>query len=190
MEGDHALVEGLRRGEASAFEAAYGRYRARVHAFLLRLTRDAPLAEDLLQEIWLRLARNAMRFAQDTDLAAWLFTVARNLCASHRRWRLLDRERLRALRLWPRGALATPFEEAAASDAERRLEAALGRLPAIYREALLLVTVERFEPRQAAAIFGLTPEAARQRIARARRMLREALGEEPGRVPTVEGEAT
>lgn len=190
MEGDRALVDGLRRGGDGAFEAAYARYRARLHAFLLRLAADPAVAEELLQETWLRLARSATRLAEDTDLAAWLFTVARNLHASHRRWRLLDLERLRALHLWPRGGAPTPFEEAAASDAERRLEAALGRLPAIYREALLLVTAERFEPHQAAAILGLSPEAARQRIARARAMLREALGEEPGRVPALEGEAT
>ncbi len=190
MEGDHALVAGLRRGEADAFEGAYRRYRARLHAFLLRLARDPAVAEELLQETWLRLARSAMRLAEDTDLAAWLFTVARNLCASHRRWRLLDRERLRALQLWPRGGAATPFEEAAANDAERRLEAALGRLPPIYREALLLVAMGRFEPHQAAAILGLTSDATRQRIARARAMLRKALGEESGRVAAMEGEAT
>lgn len=191
VEGDRALVEGLRRGEAGAFEAAYGRYRARVHAFLLRLARDAGVAEDLLQETWLRLARSATRLDGQTDLAAWLFTVARNLHVSHRRWRLLDVERMRALRLWPRGGgTPTPFDHAEANETERRLEAALGRLPAAYREALLLVTAERFEPHQAAAILGLSADAARQRIARARAMLRKALGEEPGHVPAAEGGAT
>ena len=191
VEGDRALVEGLRRGEAGAFEAAYGRYRARVHAFLLRLARDASVAEDLVQETWLRLARSATRLDEQTDLAAWLFTVARNLHVSHRRWRLLDVERMRTLRLWPRGGSApTPFDQTAASEVERKLEAALGRLPAAYREALLLVTVERFEPHQAAAVLGLSTDAARQRIARARAMLRTALGEGPGHVPAVEGEAT
>jgi RNA polymerase sigma-70 factor (ECF subfamily) len=110
---------------------------------------------------------------------------------SHRRWRLLDVERMRALHLWPRGGGApTPFDDAAAGEVGRRLEAALGRLPVAWREALLLVTVEPFEPHQAAAILGLSPDAARQRIARARAALREALGEGPGRVSVTQGEAT
>lgn len=188
---DRAIVEGLRRGEATAFDAAYGRYRVRVHAFLLRLARNSAVAEDLLQETWLRLARSATQLDKGADLAAWLFTVARNLFVSHRRWRILDVDRLRALHLWPRaGSAPTPFDHAAASEAERRLEAALGRVPAAYREALLLVTVERFEPVDVAAILGITSDAARQRIARARAMLREALGEEPSRLPAAEGEAT
>ena len=56
----------------------------------------------------------------------------------------------------------------AASEAERRVEAALGTLPVAYREALLLVGVEGLRPAEAAAVCGITPEAMRQRLSRAR----------------------
>lgn len=176
-EGDRAIVAGLRRGEGAAFDAAYERYRARLWSFLARLARDRTLAEDLLQETWLRLARHATRLAEDTNLAAWLFTVARNLHTSWRRWSILDGERLRAWRILPRREEDSPFDLASASQIERRLEAAVGALPPRYREVLLLCAVERLDPAEAARILGLSPEAARQRLSRARAMIDEAMGD-------------
>jgi RNA polymerase sigma-70 factor, ECF subfamily len=178
---DAALVARLKRFEASAFEEALDHYRAAVFSFLVRLSNDRGLAEDLLQETWLRLATNAGQLADDTHLGRWLFTVARNLHTSHRRWVLLDEQRLRALRLWPGlSRPATPFEVASASEAERRAEAALASLPVKYREVLLLVAVHRMEPVEAAAILGIKPEALRQRLARARGMIAERLSDVTG----------
>ena len=69
----------------------------------------------------------------------------------------------------------SPFEETAANQTERRIEAALASLPAMYREVLLLVGVEGLQPHEAAAICGVTPEALRQRLHRARTLLAERL---------------
>ena len=62
-----------------------------------------------------------------------------------------------------------------ASQSQRAADAALAALPLKYREALLLVCVEHFEPSEAARIIGVTPEAFRQRLSRAREQLRAAL---------------
>jgi RNA polymerase sigma factor (sigma-70 family) len=174
---ERPLVDGLRRGDQAAFEAIYARYRGRVHGFLLRLSRRRDVAEDLFQETWVKLARNAHRLHADTDLGAWLFRVARNAWVSHVRWSMLDVSRLVA------------FEEdalppAPAADAEGhtdavrrvgRLEQGLASLPAGSREVLLLVGVEGFEQQQAAAILGISYEALRQRLARARTQLANRL---------------
>jgi RNA polymerase sigma-70 factor (ECF subfamily) len=170
-----AIVAGLRRGDPKAFDAAYARYRGRLYGFLVRLTRRPFLAEDLLQETWLSLARHALTLRADTNLGAWLFTVARNRYRSYRRWALLDADRLREVGLWPR-ATGSPFDDAAADETERRLEALLGSLPLKYREAVLLVGVEGLAPEQAAEVLGVSPEALRQRLSRGRAMLRERLG--------------
>jgi RNA polymerase sigma-70 factor, ECF subfamily len=78
--------------------------------------------------------------------------------------------------LWPFGSpQPSPFEITAASEAERRLEAALATLPVTYREALLLVGVEGMRPADAAAVCGITPEAMRQRLSRARALIAEWL---------------
>jgi len=175
---DQALVAALGRGDPVAFDQAYARYRGRLYAFLVRLTRRPFLAEDLLQDTWLSLARHAASLRPDTNLGAWLFTVARNRYRSYRRWALLDADRLREVGLWPRET-GSPFEDAAASETERRLEAALGALPLKYREALLLVGVEGLAPEGAAEVLGLRPEALRQRLSRGRALMRDRLAAPP-----------
>jgi RNA polymerase sigma factor (sigma-70 family) len=173
------IVARLIDGEPAAFQAVYEAYRARLYTFLLRLTRNEQLAADLAQESWLRLATHARRLAPDSDPGAWLFRVARNLFHSQRRWTLLDRERvaewgLRTAGLEP----ASPLLEAAEHERGRRIERAIASLPLAYREVLLLVAVEGFEGPEAAELLSLRPAALRQRLARARAMLRAALGEE------------
>ncbi len=174
---ERALVDGLRRGEPAALDAVYRRYRPRIYGFLRRLAGRRDVAEDLFQETWLRLARHALRLAPDTDLAAWLFTVARNQYRSYRRWTLIDLDRRRAVALaadGPRGE--TPYDRAAASEEERRLEAALAALSAADREVLLLVGVEGMAQDRVAEILGIGHDAVRQRVSRARARLSEKLG--------------
>src|SRR5512144_2771143 len=88
-----SLVEGLRSGDPAAFDAVYEAFRARVFGFLLRLSRSRTVAEDLLDETWLRLVAEARSLRADTRLGAWLFTVARNLYWNHRRSSLLEETR-------------------------------------------------------------------------------------------------
>jgi len=76
---EQVLVARLREGDTGAFDEAYDAYRPRVFAFLLRMTRSRAVAEDLLDETWLRLVRHARRLLPDTRLGPWLFTVARNM---------------------------------------------------------------------------------------------------------------
>src|SRR6478752_8858299 len=87
---ERSLVARLRAGDTGAFDEVYDAYRPRVFAFLLRMTRSRTLAEDLLDETWLRLVRHAPRLLPDTRMGPWLFTVARNLYWSHRRDALLE----------------------------------------------------------------------------------------------------
>src|SRR5436190_22595256 len=74
---ERALVARLRAGDTGAFDEVYEAYRPRVFAFLLRMTRNRALAEDLLDDTWLRLVRHATRLLPETRLGSWLFTVAR-----------------------------------------------------------------------------------------------------------------
>jgi RNA polymerase sigma-70 factor (ECF subfamily) len=103
--------------------------------------------------------------------------VARNLYVSYCRSRLLEASHAGDLiGLWPFGPPpSSPFEDTAASETERRIEAALASLPATCREVLLLVGVEGLEPADAAAVCGVTPEAFRQRLHRARALLAREL---------------
>jgi RNA polymerase sigma-70 factor (ECF subfamily) len=167
------LVDRLKNGECAAFETAYDTFRPRIFSFLVRLSRRRDIAEDLLEETFLRLVARAGTLADETHLGAWLFAVARNLYASWCRHRAIDGERLSELTpSWPAAAAReTPFEAAARTETERRLEAALARLPLRDREVLLLVGDEGLTPSEAAALLDLAPEALRKRLQRARERL-------------------
>ena len=67
-----------------------------------------------------------------------------------------------------------------ASETGRRIEVALAELPALYREALLLVAIEGMQPAEAAMVCGITPEAMRQRLSRARTAIARRLDERNG----------
>jgi RNA polymerase sigma-70 factor, ECF subfamily len=176
-DGEHEVVAGLRGGSPDAFDRAYDAWRARVYGFLVRMCGRRDLAEDLLQETFVRLATRARGLAEDTRLGPWLFTVARNLFVSHRRSAILDRDRLDQLTRIGAGRGLTPFDDLAGTEARGRLEAALAALPEAYREVILLVAVERMTPADAAAVLAIKADALRQRLSRARAMLEDALVE-------------
>jgi RNA polymerase sigma-70 factor (ECF subfamily) len=177
-ETELALVGRLRDGDAAAFDVVYEEFRARLYTFLVRLSRSRDVAEDLAEEAWLRFVASSARLRSDTRLGPWLFTVARNLYYSYCRSRALDESSAGGLiGLWPAGTpRPSPFEETAAREFERRVERGLAALSAPYREALLLVGIEGLSPSEAAAVCGLTPEAFRQRLCRARASLDRELG--------------
>ena len=169
---ERSIVRRLREGDPSAFDAVYDEYRARLFSFIVRLSRRRDLAEDLLEETWLRLAANARRLRPDTRLGPWLFTVARNLYFSACRSRLLEETCACLIGLWPAASLRpSPFEEATASELERRIERALAALPVRDREVLLLIGGEGYTAAEAAAICGVTSDTLRQRLSRARTRL-------------------
>src|SRR4051794_18685566 len=146
--GDAALCARLQRGDASAFDDVYRRHTPGLFAFLTRLAGRPAIAEELLQETWVRLATHARGLARDTNRRAWLYTVARNLYRSHRRRALLD---LDLLRFWRRALrdqspAPSPHEMAVVSEAERRLEAAAAARPRPPRERFLGGPLRGFSP--------------------------------------------
>lgn len=172
---EQELVAGLRRGEARAFDLTYVRYRARIYGFLLRLSGRRDVADDLFQETFLQLARHARTLDEDTQLSAFLYTVARNRYRSHRRMSLFRLDRLRQLGRDGAEDANTPFHAAAASSTAKRLEKALQALSPPLREAILLVAVEGLDAEVAARVLSIEPEALRKRLSRARAQLSEKL---------------
>jgi RNA polymerase sigma-70 factor (ECF subfamily) len=171
------LVERLRRGDEAAFDAVHAAFNARLFSFLARLSRRHDVAEDLLEETWLRVVDHAHRLKPDTHLGPYLFTIARNLYVSYCRSRMLeDAQTADMIGLWPLGTpRPSPFDASVANQTAARIERAIAALPATYREAILLVAVEGMKPGEAAAVCGISGEAMRQRISRARAMIAETL---------------
>jgi RNA polymerase sigma factor (sigma-70 family) len=177
-ESELELVRRLRAGDTAAFDIVYAAFNGRLFAFLARLVRSRDSAEDLLEETWLRFVRHAGRLREDTQLGPWLFTVARNLHVSYRRSRAIEAAGAAdMIETWPLALWSSPFEETAASELERRLEAALASLPITYREVLLLVGIEGLRPAEAAQVCGISGDALRQRLSRGRALLEQRLSD-------------
>jgi RNA polymerase sigma factor (sigma-70 family) len=145
-------------------------YRARLFASVVRSTRDADVAEDIVQEAFLELVRAAQRGDLPDNELAWLHRVAAN--------RVIDWSRKRA-RWAGHVAPSDDTEEAPETavlrrEAHRELHAALAALPADTRRALLLEG-EGYHPAEIARLIGRTGQATRTLLCRARRRLRDNL---------------
>ena len=168
-------MDRLRRGDRAAFRELYARFAQPTFRFLVRLTGGREAAEDLHQETWLRVARHHGRLRPESDLAAWIFAIARNtFVSSRRRAEPLDRARDTAPSELVGGA-TPPDADPGCHDLER----ALAELPDVHREILLLVGVEGLEIAQAATVLELRADAVRQRLLRARAALAAALDAAP-----------
>ncbi len=171
---DAELLAELRGGSAEAFTRVYEAERATVFGFLLRLSRKQDVAADLFQNTWLKLSRYAHTLREDTDLRAWLLTVARNEYRSFRRAQLLDLSRLLAWRAESEGTAVANEEWSSHGE----LEAALAKLNERDREVLVLLATQDISASQAAQVLGLSDAALRQRLARARRRLAAELAKD------------
>jgi len=169
---DIELIRRLRRGDTRAFDEVYAAHKDRIYGLLLRLSRDTATAADLYQNVWLKLARHARELRDDSNVGAWLCTVARREYLSFRRAEALDLSRL--LVLGRARAEAAPER----LDEDLAIQRALGGLSDADREVLLL-SVSGLEPESIAGTLGVSAVALRQRLARARRRLTQLLESEP-----------
>ena len=154
----------------------FERHHVAVFRFLRRMTPDRDTAEDLLQEVFLRVTAAATRFEHRGQDRAWLFKIARNL--------VFDERARRGRR--PELALEAPASIATRPTATwvgLNLAAALERLDPTMREAFLLREVGGLGYHEIASVCGTTPDAVRSRIYRARCELRRRL------TPSIAGRA-
>lgn len=82
---DEALLAAYRTGESPAFEILLGRYRVPLFNFLLRSARDRGQAEELYQDVWMKVIERCDDFRGDAKFSTWLYAIARNLAIDHQR---------------------------------------------------------------------------------------------------------
>ena len=177
--GDDELMLRYRGGDAVAFEALYRRHRAPLYRFVLRQLGDAALAEEVFQDVWMRVIDARGRYEARERFASWLYAVAHNrVMDAHRaggRAKVLDGEESEA-------ALARlPSAELPAhvwldrKRAAERLFAALERLPEVQREAFLLQQEGGLSVEEIARATGVGRETAKSRLRYAVARLRASL---------------
>ena len=173
---DEQLMLAYRQGEAGAFEALYARHKGPLYRFMLRSVKERALAEELYQEVWMRVIEARGRYSVQAKFTTWLYTIAHH--------RLTDHWRKRGLQLVELGDADTaahrsfePEPRAEGRQDLRRLAAALAALPELQRETFLLHEEAGLTLAEIAASTGATVEAAKSRLRYALAKLREALGD-------------
>ena len=192
---DETLAARAAAGDSSAFEAIVRRYQARVFRLACRLTSDTD-APDVLQETFLQVYRHLPSFRGESRFGTWLYRIASNAALMHRRARARrPADSLEGFlpRFDTHGKhVATPEDLRVAARADdlldRRLLAekareGIARLPDPYRDAFVLRDLEELSTEDVAVALGVTPAAVRQRVHRARLMLRGYLSDLVGVKP-------
>jgi len=165
-------VEGLasRLLTEAEFEAFHARTAQPLWAYLRRISGNAAVADDVLQESYLRLLRHPPAPDRDErERKAYLFQIATNLMRD--RWRAQERERSaleRLLSLWP-------SRSPEAGGVSLDMAAALDRLPPRDRALLWLAHVEGYDHREIAKVLGLQERSIRVILFRARKKLEKEL---------------
>jgi RNA polymerase sigma-70 factor (ECF subfamily) len=142
-----AIADGLKRQDAGLMDELIVRYQHRLLRYLLYLTGNREVAEDLFQEVWMRVLVRGSQFNGQSRFETWLFTIARNLLIDLRRKRTMssldelfeaggDDDRPVAIEITD--ADPTPFEHFSSLEDRERVAAALLELDTLHREVLVL----------------------------------------------------
>jgi len=196
-EADEVLLQAYRAGDVRAFERLVARHEKPVWNFIRRFVADAATAEDLLQEVFLRVVKSADEWRGAAKFSTWLYTIARNLTVDqarrqvHRNAASLDAERSigsgeSTTTLHDRIASTDRRADEIASDREtkRRIDEAVAALPPDQREVFLMREVMEMPFAEIAAAVGASEPTVKSRMRYALEKLRAALVELGGEPPS------
>jgi RNA polymerase sigma-70 factor (ECF subfamily) len=181
---DAELIDGLRQGVERAYEELLVRYQHPVYNLVYRLLNDPADANDVVQEIFLKVFRNIRSFRGQSSLKTWVYRIAVNEAHNHRRW--FSRHRKQEIGLERedqdhsyQDELSdpgpTPFDAVADKEAYGMLESALNALNPTFRAAVILRDVEDLSYEEIAEVLQLNLGTVKSRIMRGREALKQAL---------------
>ncbi len=186
---DSELLERARQGDAGAFDMLIRRHDKHLYRIARSVLADDQEAEDAVQETLVRAFTGLRDFRGAASLRTWLTRIVLNEAIRRRRRRpsMVDLDALHAAQERTRRPIHSsaltarerdPERAAAQSQIRRILEKAIDGLPAAFRIVFVMRDVEEFSTADTANLLGIQEETVKTRLHRARRMLRESLGEQ------------
>ncbi len=182
LAAERELVARSARGDAEAFRQLVARYHSQVYAAAFRSLGDATLAEDVTQEVFLKVYRNLSGFKHERPLAHWIHRITANATTDQLRSRrpVLS---LESLERPPAAAQEDPQDALATSELRRALREAIARLPKHYRQTLALQLFHDYSYAAIASALEIPVGTVMSRLHEAKRILRQELR---GRLPSSE----
>jgi RNA polymerase sigma factor (sigma-70 family) len=171
---DEALMLAVRDGDVSALRILFERYHAALFDFLARVTGDRTAAEDMVQDVFVRILKYRASYRDEGSFETWVFRIARNTRADYFRTRTVA-EPLDSEVLERPEPSAGPLRQLEVQRDQARLKRALMRLRDDRREVIVLARYRGLKHEQIAEILGIEAGAVKVRLHRAMRELREIL---------------
>jgi len=171
---DLEVIRRVGSGDRAAFRVLVERYQGPLHAFVLRMVRRPAVAEELVQEAFVRAFRAAPGFKPTAAVSTWLFHIAARLAMNEAARSHHRHEVAGALPEVPAGA-RSPHDEFERKDLSRAIETALLQLPARQRAAVILARFEELPYREIAKVLGVSEGAVESLLQRARQALARLL---------------
>jgi RNA polymerase sigma factor (sigma-70 family) len=179
---DEQLMQSYAGGDTRAFETLYDRHALPVWRFVQRSVQNTALADDLVQDVWFSVVRQAPQYEARAKFRTWLFTLAHHRVVDH--WRTHKNHASLDAETEDGSALADMLAAESGFGPERRLDSrelaqalldALAALPEVQREAFLLQAEAGMSLVEIALATGVSQETAKSRLRYARARLRETL---------------
>lgn len=175
MQTDDVLMQLVRNGDEAAFAEIVDRYKHALVNYLTHLLRSRDRAEEVAQDAFVRLYRNASQYRERERLGPYLYRIATNLVVSEvrreKRWTLL----LPRLHASSRQSEPAPDTTLLSDEIQRQVRAALEKLPLKYRAPLVLFEIEEWSYEAIGQTLDLRSGTVKSRISRARELLRRHL---------------
>lgn len=182
-ESDESLMLAYAHGDATAFERLYARHKGPTFRYFLRHTSERAAADELHQDLWLKVVAARERYVAEARFTTWLYTLARHRLVDH--WRARRGTRFTSLDDGsdaeqpadgdPPTDHVNPLDLAIDAQAGQRLKAALAGVPAPQRDAFLLHVEAGLSLGEIAALAGVPAETIKSRLRYAYRRLRAVL---------------
>jgi len=177
---DFTLMSRSASGDLRAFETLVERHQTRVIGTIAKMLGDETEAEDLAQQVFLRVWKSCAKYQPTAKFTTWLLTITRNLVFNEMR----RRGRATLVSIEPRedgtelplaATSASPSEEAAGAELQEVIARAIAALPEMQRTALILRRYEEMPYEEIAKVLGTTVPAVKSILFRARDQLRVSL---------------
>jgi len=186
---DEALVARYRRGDVDAFRTLVRRHQRALYNFALRQVRTPSVAEDIVQDVFVRIVQNVETFKEESRFSTWAYTIARNLCIDHLRKRVHRRHASLDAGSEGEDGEGTPLGERIAGSGQGADRAVIGKqlqghiraaveaLPEDQREVFLMRQVGELPFKDIAEIVGVSENTVKSRMRYALERLQTALAE-------------
>jgi len=176
-----AIARGLQRRDPDLLDRLIEQYQYRLFRYLVSITGDTARAEDFFQETWIRVLERGHQYDGKSKFEAWLFAIARHLVIDWQRSKrpqsldaLTDPEQEHPLQL-ANEKEPSPLQQTLAKENEKNVQSSLQKIPAIYREVLLLRFQEELQIEEMARVLSIPVSTVKSRLYRGLDALRGAL---------------